>query len=271
MIHLSMRIGVSLGLTGLCACGGVRTHVRAAPPGEREVAAEALLRRMSETLAGSETLAVEVIRVTDAALVEGSDRAEEIHVSVLVDRPDRLRATSRGADLRQTLIFDGQRVVLHDELRELYAVAEVEGDLDAMADVLDRRFGFTPPLLEFVSEAPLQRVHAHVNGVRLVGVETIAGETCDRLAFSGELANGDLWVSRDTALPCRLAASFRGVSGAPGLRIDFVRWELGAPAPVERFTFVPPPDAQRIRMVTLEELEAADVAAVGSGGVEGTP
>ncbi len=215
----------------------------------------ALLRQMSARLANAEALTFEANRHVDPGLIEGRDVPEEAAIRVFVKRPDKLYAVARTPTGTRHVYFDGQEVTVFEEEKGLYAKAQVSGTIDTMIQHLDERFGFVPPLADFVANDPYALMSEQVRQLRHVGTETVDGKSCERLEATGELATADLWLASDSSLPCRLVARFTRLEGEPETRVSFSSWNLDADLSDEMFSFEPPEGAVEIEMVPLSDLE----------------
>ncbi|HYR07711.1 MAG TPA: DUF2092 domain-containing protein [Longimicrobium sp.] len=217
--------------------------------------AEILLRRMSGRLAASPGLTVDAVRQVDAALLEGRAVPESASIHLELRRPDRLYVLSTGTDLERHLYFDGQNVTVYDAVRKLYAIEPVQGTIDDLIRTLDERYGFVPPLAEFLANDPWTFIEPQVATARLTGTQVINGRQCRQLAVTGEVANATIWLTPRTDLPCGLIATFTQVEGNPRVRAGFSNWNLRAEPDDSRFRFTPPPGARRIPMPPVPETE----------------
>jgi hypothetical protein len=136
---------------------------------------------------------------------------------------------------------------------KLYATVPLPGTIDEMVDQLDQRFGFTPPLSEFVLNDPYLKFSQQVQHSVDRGQETISGTACDHLTLTGEIADADIWISVADHLPRRFVATFKDREGSPRLTIEFSEWNLAAALEDALFVFDPPADAEAITMAPVED------------------
>jgi hypothetical protein len=216
------------------------------------------LQRMSDTLARARHLTFKATRHLDAALVDGTARAESADIEVWVSRPRMLRARSTSAAAIRGFYTDGTRVSLLDESMNLYASEPLSGTIDEVFDVLDERYGFTPPLAEFILNDPYRKLSTLIQNSAFAGTERLNGEECDHLTLTGEVADADLWISRTDYLPRRFVATFKDREGSPQLKIDFSEWNLSPALDDALFAFTPPAGAEKIIMTSVEDAHAAD-------------
>ncbi len=247
-----------LAALALLALGGCGRAVEQPATGATPISAELVLREMSQTLAKSRGLAFKATRHLDAALVEGREVPESAQIEVAVSRPNKLTAKSTSGEEVRRFYADGQNVSLFDEGMKLYATVPFSGTIDEMAARLDDRYGFTPPLVEFALNDPFTKLSRQTQSSTYHGMEALDGVNCHRVTLTGEHADADLWVGANDHLPRRLVATFKNREGSPQLRADFSEWNLAAKLDDRSFAFTPPADAEKIEMLTAEQIGEAE-------------
>jgi hypothetical protein len=115
------------------------------------------LKQMADKLSGAPQLTFKAARHLDATLIEGSEVPEDARVEISVLRPNKVMARSTSAAGARYFYADGQKVTVLDATMNLYASAPLAGSIDEMAGQLEEKFGFMPPLAEFVSDDPYKK------------------------------------------------------------------------------------------------------------------
>jgi hypothetical protein len=213
---------------------------------------------MFETLAHARQLTFRATRQLDPALVIGGSVAESSEIEVWVLRPAMIRARSVSDAGVRILYADGQRVSLIDEALNVYATAPLAGTIDEMVAALDARYGFTPPLAEFILNDPYTKLGTQIQTSQYKGREAIKGVDCDRVTLTGEIADADVWISTQDHVPLRFVATFKDREGSPQLNVEFSNWNLAASLDESMFVFDPPKDADQITMATVDDASASD-------------
>jgi hypothetical protein len=225
-----------------------------------------LLRQMSEKLVLAKNLTFKVDRKLDGALVEGLNIAENARIEISVSRPGKFTAKSDSKDNVRQVFFDGQNLSIYDETMKLYATAPVAGNIDEAVAKIDEKYGFTPPLAEFILSDPYAALSKQIKSKAYKGKENVDGVECHHLSFVGEVADSELWIGADDLLPRKLVATFKDREGNPKLQADFSNWNLAPTLDDQTFAFVPPNEADKIEMVT--EAQMQEAAAKDSDGPE---
>ncbi len=221
-----------------------------------------LLRKMSDKLAQAKKLSFKVDRRLAAALVEGRNVPENAQIQISVSRPGKFLAESDSQDNVRQLVFDGQNLSVYDQTMRLYATVPVPGTIDEVVAKIDEKYGFTPPLAEFILSDPYGALRPRIKSQTYKGKEALAGVECHHLSLSGEVADSELWIGVANLLPRKLVATFKDREGGPQLQADFSDWNLAARLDDKFFTFVAPQDAESVEMVTEAQMKetAAKVA-----------
>jgi hypothetical protein len=245
---------LSLGLA--CGCGTEKPTVTPADPDQ-------LLRQMSEKLAQAKEFSFKVDRKLDAALVEGRNIPENAQIEISVSRPGKFLAKSDSQDTVRRLIFDGQNLSVYDETMKLYSTVPVPGTIDEAVTKINERYGFTPPLAEFVLSDPYGALSPRIKSQAYKGKETVGGIECHHLSFGGQVADSELWIGVADLLPRKLMATFKDREGGPQLQADFSDWNLAVALDDKFFNFVAPQGSERVEMVTEAQMNetAAKLAA----------
>jgi len=209
-----------------------------------------LLREMSDTLAEAKKLSFKVHRTLDAALVEDSLLAENAQIEISASRPGKFQAKSDSKEGVRRIFFDGQKLSIYDEMMKLYATVPMSGTIDDAVAKIDKEYGFTPPLAEFILNDPYKVLSQQIKSKAYKGKENIAGVECHHLSLSGEVADSELWIGTADLLPRKLVATFKNREGNPKLQADFSSWNLAPTLDDSIFVFAAPKDAENIEMVT---------------------
>ena len=225
-----------------------------------------LLRQMSEKLAQAKNLSFKVDRKLDAALVEGRNVPENAQIEISVSRPGKFHAKSVSKDNVRQVFFDGQNLSIYDQTMKLYATAPVAGTIDEAVAKIDEKYGFSPPLVEFILSDPYRALSTQIKTKAYKAKETIAGTECHHLSLSGDVADSELWIGTADLLPRKLLATFKNREGSPKLQADFSSWNLAPTLDDKMFAFVAAPDTEKIEMVT--EAQMKEMAAKESASTE---
>ena len=114
-------------LTGLPEIG------HAQPTGV-EPQAEKLLRRMSDYLAGRQQFSLKAESTLEAVLTSGQKLQYDSPATLMVSRPNKLRAHRKGDLANQEFFYDGKTLTLYNPRENLYATTAAPATLDETLD-----------------------------------------------------------------------------------------------------------------------------------------
>jgi len=226
--------------------------------------ADKILREASATLAAARQFSFKAHRFMDASLLVGRDVPEDAQIEVSVQRPNKVSADAKSQEGERRVYADGENFSLVDARMNLYATVPMHTSLDGLVEKMDAKYGFTPPLAEFVLSNPYKEFRRQARTVSYLGQDTIdesspksASVECHHLLLSGHAVEAELWVDVNDHLIRRLVATFNDRPGKPQVRIEFSDWNLAANVTDGQFTYVPPAGATQIPMRTTADMAAA--------------
>ena len=133
--------------------------------------------------------------------------------------------------------------------------------IDGLLADVDRKYGFTPPLAEFIMSDIYQDIRRKAQNVSYLGEGKIAGgflglggTACYRVALSGRFADAELWIDSSDLLPRKLIVTVKSRPGNPQINEEFSGWKLTARVSKQDFAFVPPQGAVKVPMRMVAEI-----------------
>src|SRR5580698_1083901 len=163
---LLAALGLALLAVGSAPANAADT-IAAAPPD-----ADQILRQASATLAAAQQFSFKAHRVMDAALLAGRNAAEDAQVEVTVQRPNKVFADGKSQEGERQVFADGTNFSLVDAKMNLYSTVPMPASLDGLVEKIDEKYGFTPPLAEFVLSDPYKEFHRQARTVTYLGPAT---------------------------------------------------------------------------------------------------
>lgn len=206
-------------------------------------AAAKAVRQMSDTLASAQNFSFSGIRTLDASLVPlpAPKPARFVaRVQVAVSRPDKFWFKVQGSEDTRQFYFDGTKFTLLDARAKSFAsVLAKSVNIDQMLGHLQTRWGFMPPVSDFIMSDSYKMLMDDVRTGRVVGTEITGFSRTRHLAFTQDTVDWDLWISEKDHLPRKLVIVFKKRKGSPRFQFEFEEWNLKAGLPAKTFEFVP--------------------------------
>jgi hypothetical protein len=211
---------------------------------------DAILQRMSKTLAEAKTFSVNTGITVDDLLDSGqkvqTSRTEEIFVR----RPDGVAATVAGDNLNLNFVYDGSNVLLYNLDKPAYALVKAPGTIDAMFDMLADDYGVVVPLADFLSSDPYHALTEHVQSAQDLGLGFVNDAKCFHLAFRQETVDWQIWIDQgEVATPRKIVITYKQRPESPQFTAVFSKWNLSAQPAADAFTITPPANVPRSDLV----------------------
>jgi hypothetical protein len=218
------------------------TQSAAAP--DHDPAALEVLRSVQGKLASSPTLSVEARRSTS-----WEDKGDG-PVSVIVERPNRFLARQgKGAD-EKVLAYDGTTLRFQLPGVLLHAEGKLKApDTPALADVMQERFGFRPPLAELLAPDLVKEMAREGATIRLGKTQSVGWTKCHHLVITQPGQTTEIWVGAKDSLPRRYRITFGDSTGNDWMDTRFKKWKFGVPTTPEIFRPAPAAGSHAVELL----------------------
>jgi hypothetical protein len=244
--------GIIIGLLATSGCEAAyadRSDVPAVDP-----KADTLLRKMSTTLAATQSFQVDTDHILEQVTAAGEKHQFVAQSRVVVQRPNKLRSDRVGAFADGTLYYDGDSLTIYGKRARLYASAPAPETLDATIDFARETLGLEAPAADLLySDAYRVLMEDVVSGTYL-GNEPIGNRMCHHLAYRGHETDWQIWIEDGPrALPCRYLIISKKLDGAPEFAVALDNWNLAPKVSASQFQFTPEPGDTEIEFLGLQQ------------------
>lgn len=188
----------------------------------------------------------------ERVLADGQKLQHAATAEIDVQRPNMIRIATETARARRVLTYDGKTVTLFTPAQKYYSSVPFSGNLDALADALEKRYGVQIPLQDLflwgTPAAPTDKIESAMNA----GQDIVDGVVCDHYAFRQGTLDWQIWIQAgDPPLPRRLVITNRADEARPQ-STSTIDWNLKPGFKNSIFTFVPPQGARKIELVPVK-------------------
>lgn len=264
----SAQIAVVCALAAVFTCAGCRSEPRS--PQEIRARGDALLHRMSATLAKASTLSVDVEESHDRVRRNGQKVSVTSHRKFIVRRPDRLAFHQTGAERDFSGWYDGATLTIVGNRDRIFVRTPVPATLDQLFDRLADRYAMPMPVADLLHSSPYDALIGEGVTGGWAGTDTINGKACDRLEYTHPTVGFTLHVSSaQPIVPCRFEVVDTQEPARPASRVTFTNWNLAAKVDETTFTAVIPANYEEIPMV--ERFSKSELNVQGSKSQTATP
>ncbi len=197
---------------------------------------DGLMRRMAQTLAGSQAFSVHVEKTFDDVLVTGPKLQYSGALDIEVRRPDRFNV-SYGDDLSAKEVwYDGERLVVVDLRAGVYGELAAEPTIDATIDVVAEKYDVRLPLGELFSSDLYKTFSEGVDDRMYVGLHDVDGVPAHHVWFDSATTQYQFWIdSGEVPLPLKVVITYVDEPGEPQTTYVFSEWDLKADLPDDLF------------------------------------
>jgi len=216
---------------------------------------DTILQEMAGKLADAKALTYSAERTLAASRLPGHDRPQSAEIEVAVKRPHRMKVLVKGPAEDRAFHFNGRTMTVFDRKMTVYGEIACEGTIDEAVEKVAAGHGFYPPLADFLVSDPYRALAAEVTSATLLPGDEVDGEECDRMEFTQEGLEWELWVAKSDRLPRRIVVNVTGSADNPALDATMTDWNLKADLADSEFDFLPPEGAEKVEHRTSEDAE----------------
>lgn len=227
--------------------------------------AESILKSMADYVGSQQRIALGF----DSTIEIITPELEKIQFtnsgSLLLSRPDKLRASRTGGYADVDMVFDGKTVSVLGKGRNLYTRFDGPDTVDALIETLRTRQGLALPGADLLLSNVYEALMAGVLEAKHIGRGVIGGVECEHLAFRNLETDWQLWVEvGEQPVPRKLVITSKTVNSAPQYSLQITEWETGVEPAAGAFSFSPPEGAEEVdadALIELDELPPAGATA----------
>jgi hypothetical protein len=170
--------------------------------------------------------------------------------SYQVKRPDKLRVTSRGDKLNIDAYFDGKTFTWYDLDNQVYAQAEVPGNIDNLLDTIHDTYGIDTPMADLLYSDLWGPFLKNALEGRYLGEHLALKEKCHHLAFRGKNVDWQIWLQPGEAPRLRkFVITYKRIAGAPQYTAYITGGNALEDIPDKEFQFTPPEGVEKVEFV----------------------
>lgn len=217
-----------------------------------------ILKSMTDYLGSQQQFSMHTENTYEDVLETGQKIQFGFSSSIVVQRPNKLRAERSDGFSDRFFIYDGAELSIYDAQHDLYSVMDVPDNLDGVLffarDVLD----LVPPAGDMIFSNAFELLTASVTSGFVVGKAVIGGVSCHHLAFTTPVVDWQVWVADgDKPLPLKYVLTTMDDPAHPQFVTMISKWNTDPKIWDETFEFEPPATATEIDFVGLEAGEVA--------------
>jgi len=188
--------------------------------------------------------------------------------TVLMSRPDKLRATRTGGYSDVELYFDGKAATIVSKDDNVYTRLDVPGTIDQLIERLRSEYSVTAPGADMLLANVFDDLMEDVIDAKQIGLGVIDGVECAHLAFRTPEVDWQIWIEAGTRpIPRKYIITSKSVAAAPQYTLRIKEWKTDAQVNADSFAFRP---SQGTKQVAIADFPRVDELPAGTvmGGVK---
>ena len=241
----SLKMGVrciSVAVLPLIVLLGALAEVKA-----DEADAKRMVKAMSDYMAGQKAISFGYDSILEVVTKDHQTLALASSGTVLLRRPDKVRATRSGGFADVEMLFDGKTLTLLGKNANLYAQADIPGSIDHLIDELKNKYDRPLPAADLLMTDVYGQLMPDVTDIKDLGSGVIGGIECDHFAFRTKEVDWQIWIAQgDRPYPCRYVIKSMQVADGPEYSIQVRDWKTGDNVAADDFAFQNASKAKKI-------------------------
>lgn len=257
---LSRAVLASFLAVGLPA-GLLAAPAAAAPAGTEAISpdARAVMDRMTATLRGLSSFRMDARVSRDELVSYGYRLQRQERSSLVVQRPDKLRADIAGDIRNRSFVYDGKQLWMHSADDGVFIRTPAANTLAGLLDNL-LAAGIDMPMIDVLYQGASGSLTEAVRGGIRVGDSAVDGVPCDHLAFRQAEVDWQIWVEKGArALPRKIVITTRYAVGEPQFQA-VLDWNLQPKIDAATFAFRAPEGTAEVPFQSPVDLAAGEGA-----------
>lgn len=250
----SLKMGVpciSVAVLPLIVLLGTLTEVKA-----DEADAKRMVKAMSDYMAGEKSISFAYDSIFEVVTKDHQTIALASSGTVLLRRPDKIRATRSGGFADVEMLFDGKMLTMLGKNAKLYAQIEIPGSIDHLIDELKDKYDRPLPAADLLMTDVYGQLMPDVTDIKDLGSGVIGGIECDHFAFRTKEVDWQIWIAQgDRPYPCRYVIKSVKIADGPQYSIQIRDWKTGDKVAADDFGFKNTIEAKKIDPKDIPEMD----------------
>jgi hypothetical protein len=248
--------GLALGALTLFVAASM--DARADAPGV-DPAAVQILKQMTDYVGSLNKFSV-TTRNTIEDLNFGGHRVDyDLAATVIVKRPNKLRAARSGELMDQRFFYDGKTLTLYNPAAKVYATKAAPETIEGMITFARETVGVLLPAADLLYRDAFPLFMQDVTLATLVGTSEIGGVNCRHLLFSRPGVDFQIWIADGKQpWPHKYVVTETSAPSRLSITTFLSDWNTAPAVDDAQFSFVPPQGTQAIDFLPPRDTDASD-------------
>jgi hypothetical protein len=215
----------------------------------KDTAAVMAFDRMSNLIGDLESCSFQLMVSYDVIDIElGLVKYFNNH-KVYMEGPDKMVVQSKGKKGHHGFWYSGTNLTYYSYTENNFAVIEVPDNIIATIDTVNKRYGVDFPAADFFYPTFTDDMIENFDDLIYAGIVETEGKSCHHIIAKNPSMGVQFWLSTDEwPLPSKFVIVYYDQDPNMQYQGTFFDWKLNPDFPSSMFEFIPPPDANELRM-----------------------
>jgi hypothetical protein len=225
-------------------------------PAAKAEDAKAMFKAMSDYMAAQKAISFKLDTNLDVVTADKQKLGIASSGTLILNRPDKVRATRTGGFSDIEMVYDGKMLTLVGKNANVYAQAQAPATIDLLVDELRDKYHRPVPAADLVMANPYEQLMPLVTDSRDLGSGVIHGVECNHLAFRTKDVDWQIWIAQGpNPYPCRYVITSTSTPGMPQYTIDITDWKAGSAVASDNFVAAIPANAKKLNPDELKDFD----------------
>lgn len=259
---LRLALGLSLSATAAASDQASSPPSAAAATAAATVQPEAVaaLEKMGRYMRTLKNFTVHGDSTIDLVTEDGQKLEFPGTVDYKVRAPNGLHLELKTDRKQREIFYDGKTLTVYGPKNKLYASTDAPLTISALLAAIDDKYGIELPLADLFLWGTERAPSSALKSAVFVGPARIGGSVTEQYAFRQEGVDWQVWIEAgEKPLPRRLVITTTDDPAHPQYA-STLTWNTSAALKDAAFTFVPPKDAHRIKLVEVDVVAAQEAS-----------
>ena len=230
---------------------GALTEVKA-----DEADAKRMMKAMSDYMAGEKAISFAYDSIFEVVTKDHQTISLASSGTILMRRPDKIRATRSGGFANVEMLFDGKMLTMLGKNANAYAQMDFTGSIDQLIDELKNKHDRPLPAADLLMTDVYGQLMPDVTDIKDLGSGVIGGIECDHFAFRNKEVDWQIWIAQgDRPYPARYVIKSVKVADGPQYSIQIRDWKTGDKVAADDFGFPNTTKAKKIDPKDIPEMD----------------
>lgn len=203
--------------------------------------AKQILKKMTDYLGSQKRFSMHTENMLEEVYGDGQKIQYHFSSSVVIQRPNKVRAERTGFGQKQLITYDGETLAIYNPVTNHWAATAAPDNIDGLLHFARDTLDIVPPTGDFIFTNSFDLLTAGVTSGTFVGKAIIDGIVCHHLAFTSPLVDWQVWIADGgKPLPVRYVLTTKDDPVHPQYTVRISDWSTRPIVNGEMFKFAPP-------------------------------